>query len=124
MASHHFPYPRTKHPTDDGVYWIRLPKTESWSMGRLVGGQTPYPVILGGISGSAIPLSSLTGSEFAGPIPEPREEAPENVAESPVAVRSISLVDDWPLFGPDSIGQVGLVEKEPDEYEDEDDDHA
>jgi hypothetical protein len=67
-------YQRTNTPTIDGHYFVRLPDSKTWHTGLLIGGETACPVFAGGVSGAAIPLDSLRGAEFAGPIPRPGQE--------------------------------------------------
>lgn len=69
-------YARLEAPLVDGTYWVRLAGTDAWFTGRVIGAQTPTPVLVGGLSGSAIALSSLKNAEFAGPIPTPADIAP------------------------------------------------
>lgn len=58
-------------PPKDGTYWVRLAGTDTWFTLRIIGAETETPVAVGGLSGSAIQLTSLRGADFRGPIPTP-----------------------------------------------------
>lgn len=92
-------YPRQIIPPSDGTYWVRLAGTDTWFTGRVIGAQTPTPVLVGGLSGSAIALSSLKNvglsAEFAGPIPTPAdmEPIPQSSAADHVADDILSEIE-------------------------------